>query len=232
MWFEPHFGEKMKKSDLKNTILFKGMAEEEIEECLREMNACEKTYRKGSVILSAGKITSAMGLVREGSVTIESNDLWGNRTILSHISKGEFFAETYALLDEVMLVDAVANEDCRVLFLHVDRILSGRVSASKLTARLLRISAVKNLTLSSRSFHTASKSARARILAYLNSVSLQRHSREFDIPFDRQQMADYLNLERTNMSKELSKMQKEGLIRFRKNHFKLIENDECAGGSI
>ena len=82
----------MKKSDLKNTILFKGMAEEEIEECLREMNACEKTYRKGSVILSAGKITSAMGLVREGSVTIESNDLWGNRTILSHISKGEFFS--------------------------------------------------------------------------------------------------------------------------------------------
>lgn len=84
------------------------------------------------------------------------------------------------------------------------------------------ISAHRNLTLTGRSFHTSPKSARGRILSYLNAVSLQKHSVEFDIPFDRQQLADYLNLERTNMSKELGKMQREGIIECRKNHFKLI----------
>ena len=85
----------------------------------------------------------------------------------------------------------------------------------------MMISAHKNLALSGRSFHTAPKSARGRILSYLNSVSLQKKALEFDIPFNRQQLADYLNLERTNMSKELSRMQREGILSCRKNHFVL-----------
>ncbi|MBQ8084230.1 MAG: winged helix-turn-helix domain-containing protein, partial [Clostridia bacterium] len=81
----------------------------------------------------------------------------------------------------------------------------------------------KNLALSGRSFHTAPKSARGRLLAYLNTVALQKQSNEFDIPFDRQQLADYLNLERTNMSKELTRMKEDGLIECRKSHFKLLQ---------
>ncbi|MBR2807174.1 MAG: winged helix-turn-helix domain-containing protein, partial [Oscillospiraceae bacterium] len=81
------------------------------------------------------------------------------------------------------------------------------------------ISAHKNLALSGRSFHTAPKTIRGRVMSYLNTVSLQRGSREFDIPFDRQQLADYLNLERSALSKELGKMQRDGLITVRKNHF-------------
>ena len=89
----------------------------------------------------------------------------------------------------------------------------------KLTAGLLAISSMKNLHLTGRSFHTAPKTVRGRVMAYLNTVSLQARSREFDIPFDRQQLADYLNLDRTALSKELGKMQAEGLIRTKKNHF-------------
>ena len=81
----------------------------------------------------------------------------------------------------------------------------------------------KNLILFGRSFHTAPKTVRDRVLSYLNSVSLQKNSTDFDIPFDRQQLADYLNLERSALSKELGKMQREGLIKCRKNHFRLIE---------
>ena len=88
---------------------------------------------------------------------------------------------------------------------------------------LLTVATRKNLILSGRSFHTAPKTIRGRVLAYLNSVSLQKKNTEFDIPFDRQQLADYLNLERTALSKELGKMQREGLIECRKNHFRLIE---------
>ena len=72
-------------------------------------------------------------------------------------------------------------------------------------------------------FHTAPKSARGRLLAYLNTVALQKQSNEFDIPFDRQQLADYLNLERTNMSKELTRIKEDGLIECRKSHFKLLQ---------
>ncbi len=215
--------------DLANLQLFMGIPEEDMERCLQSLNMQEKNFRKDSIILHAGSKTSRLGLVLSGSVTIESNDIWGNRTILSHIGPGQVFAETYALLpDSVMLVDVRANEDCKIMFLNVSLLIKYPLQLrwdEPLLKNLLMISAQKNLTLSGRSFHTSPKSARARILSYLNSVSLQRNSTEFDIPFNRQQLADYLNLERTNMSKELGRMQREGLIEFRKNHFKLLESE-------
>ena len=94
----------------------------------------------------------------------------------------------------------------------------------KLITNLLLISSYKNLLLSGRSFHTSPKTIRGRVMAYLTSVSLQKHSREFDIPFDRQQLADYLNLERSALSKELGKMQKEGILTTRKNHFTIHDD--------
>ena len=218
------------KKIISDSILFKGMTDKEKEKCLSELNATEKTFKKNSLIMHAGELTDSMGMVLTGSVTIESNDVWGNCTILSHVGAGQFFAETYALLpNEIMLVDVRANEDCSIMFLNVGRLIGAVPPATwkeKLLRNLLMISSNKNLTLSKRSFHTSPKSCRVRLLSYLNSVSLQKHSTEFNIPFDRQQLADYLNLERTNMSKELSKMQKEGIIEFRKNHFRLLQTIE------
>ncbi len=212
--------------ELKNKVLFQGMTESEISKCLSALNASEKNYKKGNIIMRAGEHTDRMGMVLSGSVTIESNDVWGNCTILSHVGAGQYFAETYALLpDEMMLVDVKANADCEILFIYTSHVLDSLPPSSwkeKLLKNLLRISAGKNLALSGRSFHTSIKSCRGRILAYLNTVSLQKHSKEFDIPFDRQQLADYLNLERTNMSRELTRMKNDGIIDCRKNHFKLI----------
>ena len=220
----------MDKNILEKSILFKGMTDTERDQCLQSLNAHKRSYTKRETILHAGNLTDQMGMVLSGSVTIESNDMWGNCTILSHVGSGQFFAETYALLpDEVMLVDVMANEDCQILFIHIGNLFSSMQTApwsQKLYKNLLLISSHKNLTLSGRSFHTAPKSARGRILAYLNSVSLQKHSTEFDIPFDRQQLADYLNLERTNMSKELTRMQKDGIIECRKSHFKLLKTEQ------
>lgn len=209
--------------------LFKGMSDQNISCTLNALNVIEKSYRKGAAIMRAGSATDRMGIVLEGSVTIESNDIWGNRTILSHVESGQFFAETYALLEnETMLVDVVANENCRILFLKVgslDKLISlNKPWANILIANLLSISVRKNLHLSGRSFHTSPKTIRGRVMSYLNTVSLQKDSKEFDIPFDRQQLADYLNLERTALSKELSKMQDEGIINVRKNHFRLLES--------
>ena len=90
---------------------------------------------------------------------------------------------------------------------------------------LLQISMHKNRTLSARSFHTAPKTVRGRVLSYLNTVSLQKHAAEFDIPFDRQALADYLNVERTALSKDLGKMRADRLLECRRNHFKLNNKD-------
>ena len=214
---------------LQKQMLFHGMSEEELKEALSALHAQERQFRKGALIFPAGSITRHMGIVLAGSVTIESNDIWGNRTILSHVGRGQAFAESYALLENApMLVDVTANEDCRILFVNLGNLsLFQKSSASwviKMMNNLLGITAGKNLHLTGRSFHNAPKTVRGRILAYLNSVSLQVGRHEFDIPFDRQQLADYLNLDRTALSKELGKMQREGYFSVRKNHFVVSEN--------
>ena len=221
----------MDVSKIKNTILFRGMSEKEISDALEGLRAVTKKYKKGATILHAGSVTKRMGLVLEGSVTIENNDVWGNRTIFSHVGKNQFFAETYGLLaNEPMLVDVVANEDCNILFLSIGSLDPGFPDQESWTAKimsnLLIISTQKNLTLSGRIFHTAPKTIRGRVMSYLNSVSIQKGMTEFDIPFDRQQMADYLNLDRTALSKELRKMKDDGLIDFHKSHFHLKETIE------
>ncbi len=217
----------MEKADLTDTQIFKGMTEDEIHTAMEKLSSVEKSCHKGSRILHAGSVTDCMGLVLEGSVTIENNDLWGNRTILSHVEKGQFFAETYGFLaDQPLLVDVVANEPCRILFLRVG-MLREDASANetwkmKLIRNLLMISSQKNLALSGRSFQISPKTIRGRVMAYLSSVSIQKGQKEFDIPFDRQQMADYLNVERTALSKELGKMKAAGLIDYHRRHFRII----------
>ena len=216
---------------LKSVPLFKGLEANEIKSALSLLNATEKEYPKGTILLHTGSKTAQMGLVLSGSVTIEINDYWGGRTILSHVGKGQFFAETYAMLeDELMLVDVKANEDCRIAFFDLKRIRyvseQDATIRRKLTENILMISMHKNLILSERSFHTSPKTIRDRVLSYLNTVSLQKGGPEFDIPFDRQQLADYLNVERTALSKELGRMQRDGYFRFRKNHFVIIKAPE------
>ena len=219
----------MDKEKLKKTVVFRGMNDDELDTALIALGAAEREYAKDEVILHAGSTTDMMGLVLGGSVRIESNDIWGNRTILSHIAPGQVFAETYAIVENAaLLVDAVANRDSRVLMLSIGSAGFLRQDSSlwriKLTANILGISMQKNLMLSRRSFHTSPKSIRGRVMSYLSSVSLQTGSDEFDIPFDRQQLADYLNVERTALSKEISKMKQDGLLTARKNHFRILKS--------
>ncbi len=219
----------MKYEGIEKSRLFLEMTAKELSLCLDSIDAQEKKYRKDDLILHAGDKTDRIGMVLSGSVTIESDDVWGNCTVLSHVGKNQYFAETYALLGEVLLVDVRANEDCSILFCNIRNLLDGCKKSSpwkeKLLKNILIISSQKNLVLSGRNFHTSPKSCRGRLLSYLNAIALQTGSREFNIPFNRQQLADYLNLERTNMSKELSRMQDEGLIEYRKSHFKLLKAD-------
>lgn len=221
---------------LAGTLLFKRMSDDEIASAMKELHAKQKKFSKDALILHAGDTTSFMGLIMDGSATIESNDIWGNRTILSHVAKGQFFAESYALLkDEPLLVDVRANEPSHILFLNIriaqDLDPTVHTWTVKLLSNLLIISSRKNLMLSARSFHIAPKSIRSRVMAYLNAVALHKHSDDFTIPFDRQQLADYLNLDRSALSKELGSMQRDGLITTRRSHFILHQNNSGLTGN-
>lgn len=212
---------------LKNSMLFKDMNDKEITEAVNSLSVTKKFYKKDELILMAGSTTNFLGMVLSGSLTIEINDVWGNRTILSYVEKGEFFAEAFAMLqDELVSVDVNANEESEIALFDMSMLHILKQTYSewllKLLNNLLMISVQKNMMLSQRSIHTSSKSARGRIMAFLNNTALKTKTTEFTIPFNRQQMADYLNLDRSALSKELGKMRDDGMIKFRKNYFKII----------
>lgn len=208
-------------------VIFNGITQEELRQ-IKELS-CMRTekFKKNDIILHMSDIISELGIVLEGSVNIENIDIWGNRSILSDVSCGHIFAETYALLKIPLMVDVTASADTVILFIDTDTIMKNENAQyswySKVQGNLLNISMHKNMLLLERIFCISSKGVRNRITTYLNSQSVKHKSLEFDIPFDRQQMADYLNIERSVLSKELGSMQSEGLISFRKNHFKIIK---------
>lgn len=214
---------------LANTPLFHGISESEISEMLSCLSAKERKFKKDEVIFRAGACVSEIGLVESGSVNIVVNFYWGNSHIFGHIGKGLVFAENCAAIPgKELICDVVACEETEVLFLNMRNMLMtcqrGCAFHTRIIQNLLRISAQKNLNLSTRMMHTASKSLRERLLSYLSEQALENGSSHFTIPFDRQQLADYLAVDHSVMSNELSKMQKDGLISYHKNEFTLSED--------
>lgn len=213
---------------LANTLLFRGVTPDEIESMMGCLDAQVKKYYKGEIIYHNGEYVKKAGLVLSGSVHIENDDLWGNKTLLSHVGAGQVFAETYVCVPgEPLMINVVAAEATEILFLNLGK---GSCTCVKncgfhgrLIQNLLAISAQKNLNLSRRIFYTSAKSIRGRLLSYLSDQATRCGSLEFDIPFNRQQLADYLGVDRSAMSNELSKMQKEGYLTSSKNHFCLNE---------
>ena len=211
--------------DKNNMSLLQNLTEEELASIASIGALRENAFAKNEVIFHAGKIIREIGIVKSGSVLIESNDLWGNCSILSKIMPGQVFAESYALGHTPMMVDAIATEKSRVVFLDASKVLDKNyVQESwqvKLLYNLLAMTSRKNIVLSSRIFCTTPKTIRARLATYFAQQQMQAGSLEFDVPFTRQQMADYLNLDRSALSKELGRMRDEGLLTFNKNHFVL-----------
>lgn len=214
---------------ISQTMLFHGCSEEDVLTIAKRLDFKIKNYKKENTILSEGTVVTDIGLVLSGSVRIVHNDLWGNKSILSIVDMGGVFAEAYACIpDEPMLIDVVANEDCEILFINVPKLFQSHSvceSQNQLIRNLLMISARKNLQLSRRSLHTSPKTIRGRLLSYFSQQITAQGSSKIVIPFDRQQLADYLNLDRSALSKELGKMRKEGIIRYHKNTFEIYTGE-------
>lgn len=186
----------------------------------------KRSYKKGEVILSEGSTTENSGIVLSGMVMISCCDIWGNNSILGNAAPGSIFAEVYACIPgQPLLVTVSAAEDTSILFMNVGRILTTCSNAcpfhARLAQNLLTVCAHKNLQLSQRIQHTSSKSVRGRLMSYFSECAKHFGSNSFLVPYNRQQLADYLNVDRSAMCNELSKMQKDGMIEYTRNHILL-----------
>ena len=203
--------------------LFRDIAPADLASLLDCLAARERAYEKGAWLLRRGEWTDRLGLVLSGTVHILREDFWGSRSIVGLAGPGEIFAESYALAGEPLEVSVLAASDARVLFLRVETALTG---CGQLTRNLTALLAEKNLTLTRKMRHMARRTTREKLLSYLSAQALRSGGPEFDIPMDRQQLADYLAVDRSAMSAALGKLRDEGVLEFRKNHFRLLEPGE------
>lgn len=211
---------------LSKTKLFSGISEDEIEAMLDCLSAQKRSYQKGGYVFHRGEHIDRVALLLEGCIHIQREDYWGNLSILNEISPGEVFGEVYACLkNEEMRSNAVAVKNSEVLFLDINRILTTCSSACRFHGRLIQnllaVIAGKNVILMQKLDHMSRRTTREKLLSYLSEQSLKAKSSSFDIPFNRQQLADFLSVDRSAMSNELCKMRDEGILEFRKNHFTL-----------
>jgi CRP-like cAMP-binding protein len=218
-------------SVLKTSPLFYGMEEQEIETMLGCFSAEWRAFAKNDFLLRVGDEVDSLGLVLSGSVHIIQEDFWGNRNIIAEIGTGQVFAESYACTQGATLgVSVVAAEETAALFLNIRSVMTTCASSCAFHARLIRnlLSALaeKNLRMNEKLSHMTKRSTREKLLSYLSLESQRRGSAAFDIPFNRQQLADYLSVERSAMSSELGRLRDEGVLSFDKNHFHLYHSTE------
>lgn len=215
---------------LKRTQLFAGVGEGEIEAMLSCLQARLCTHKKGEYVLRQGEHIGTILVLVEGKLHIQRDDYWGNRSIIQMIGTGEMFGEAYVAPESgALLNDVQAMEDCTVIFFDVKRIITVCSSAcrfhSMVVQNLFFAISEKNRKLVQKLGYMSRRTTREKLIAYLSEESKRQSNSEFSIPFNRQQLADFLSVDRSAMSNELCKMRDEGMIEFEKNRFVLLQRN-------
>ena len=215
---------------LSRCAFFGGMSRKEIQAVLGCIGAYTVQPSKGKYIFRAGDSTEVMGLVLAGSVLIIQEDVWGHRNIMAKCHPGEFFGEIYAATSGAVLnISVVAETDALIMMMDVKRLLASCSSACAHHQRLIRnlvsVLANKVMAFNEKITHISKRSTREKILSYLSLEAQRQGSLSFDIPFNRQELADYLCVERSAMTVEISKLQKEGVLTTNRKHFELLIKD-------
>ena len=213
--------------------LFSGVTENELDAMLTCLAAKTEQFPKDVFLLHPGDTVEEIGMVLSGCALVVQEDIWGNRSILSKAGPGQTFAEVFACAPGAVLnVSVEAESAVTVMFLHIRRVLSVCPSAcshhSRIIRNLLGELAEKNLRLNEKLTHMGQRTTRAKLMSYFSAEAQRRSVYEFDIPFSRQQLADYLGVERSGLSVELGKMRDDGLLDFHKSHF-LLKAPETDG---
>lgn len=215
--------------------LFDGIAEDDLQGMLACLGARHMTYAKGDVIMPEGSPAREVGALLSGRVQLIRTDYYGNRSIMLSLQSGQLFAASFACAKvERMPVSVVAAEDCEVLLLDCSRVLTMCCNAcefhSRIVFNLLQIVAEKNLALHRKALITAKRTTREKLMTYLLLQAKEEGRADFTIPFDRQGLADYLEVDRSGLSAEMSKLKKEGVLDYYKSDFRLLNVPEPSHG--
>lgn len=215
---------------LRKCGLFAGIADEKLLRMLSCLGATVHAYEKNQFIISEGDAGGRIGVVLSGAVQIIRVDYYGNRSILAELQQGQMFGESFACADvSEVPVNAVTTENSEALLIDAKRILHMCNSAcgfhNQLIYNLMKLVATKNLLFNQKLEIISKRSTREKLMTYLMMEAKQKNSNSFTVQFDRQELADYLEVDRSGLSAEIGKLRKEGVLECQKSHFTLLNRE-------
>jgi CRP-like cAMP-binding protein len=212
---------------LKKSPLFRGVEESEFASLTKCLNGTFKTYSKGQTIYNCGDAVKDIGVVVSGRVHITKEDIWGNSNIIAEAAAGDMFAEAFVCGGvEAISVSVLAASDTEIWFINFQKIITTCPSACVFHIHLIKNMitefARKNIMLSSKMEHITKRTTKDKLLSYLSEQMKLQGGNAFEIPFNRQELADYLSVERSALSAEMSRLKSAGVIDYRKNRFEIF----------
>ena len=212
---------------LKKCPLFDGIEEQNLLTMLHCLDARIASFDKKYTIFAEGSSSRYLGILLSGSAQITRVDYYGNRSILSEVHPSQLFAEAFALADiQTLPVNVIATEACDVMLIDCGHILHTCSNNCAFHQRMI-FNLMRNMASKTIQFHqkieiTSKRSTREKLMTYLSMQAKKENSNRFEIPFDRQELADYLEVDRSGLSAEIGKLKKEGLIDCEKNRFSIL----------
>lgn len=212
---------------LRRCPLFYNIDDKNLTAILGCLGAKKIFYRKNETVFAEGDPAKYIGVVLSGRVQVERVDYYGNRSLLGNVEPSQLFAEAFACgKTEILPVSVVAMEDTEVLLIDCNRLVHTCSNAcefhSQLILNLLKIVANKNIHLNQKSEIISKRTTREKLWAYLMLLAKENSSNTFTVPFNRQELADYLEVDRSGLSSEIGKMVKEGVLECHRSKFKLL----------
>lgn len=216
---------------LRKCPLFQGIDDENLMAMLGCLGAREVSFHKKQIILAEGEPAKYVGIVLTGAAQITRVDFFGNRSIVADVGPSELFGESFACADvKAIPVDVVAVEDTRIMLVDCQRVIHSCSNAcefhQQIIYNMLKVVATKNLMFHQKIEITSRRSTREKLMAYLLLQAKKHGSASFEIPYNRQELADYLEVERSGLSVEIGKLCRQGLIATDKKKFRILKNME------
>ena len=215
---------------LRDSILFANIDEDDFKKILKCLSIREKYLKRDTFVLRAEDRVQQVFFILSGSMHIIDEDFWGNRSIIETMKEGTLFGEAYVFASmERHLVSVVAAEDSVILVIEPDKLFetcpNGCQCHTQVIRNTLSIVSQKIVRLTEKLEHIMRRTIREKLMSYLSKCAHIEMSNSFEIPYSRQQLADYLCVDRSALSHELSRLKKSGMIRYQKNHFELLDDN-------
>ena len=212
---------------LKNCPLFFDVTDDNIITMLGCLKARTDIFDKNYTVLSEASPAKYIGIVLSGSVQITQTDYYGNRSILCNLFEGELFSEAFSCMKmPSMPVSVIANERSEIMFIDCNHILhtcqKGCPFHQQLIYNLVKVLALKTVMLQQKIEVISKRTTREKLLTYLTICAKKNNKNSFKIPFNRQELADYLEVDRSGLSAEISKLRKDGILECKRNYFKFL----------